>query len=59
MSLVPCPRCGELVVWSTGNKFRPFCSDRCKTVDLGAWASEAYRVPAEEMEDEVPPEAES
>jgi uncharacterized protein len=42
---VPCPACGTQVTWSTENKFRPFCSERCKMVDLGQWATEAYRVP--------------
>lgn len=42
--LVACPRCGTLVEWSTANRFRPFCSERCKTIDLGAWANEEYRV---------------
>jgi endogenous inhibitor of DNA gyrase (YacG/DUF329 family) len=32
------------------NKWRPFCSERCKMIDLGAWAAESYRVPAEEEE---------
>ena len=35
----PCPRCGEPSVWE-GNEFRPFCSERCKLIDLGAWANE-------------------
>jgi hypothetical protein len=42
--------CGKLAPFSTENKFRPFCSERCKTIDLGDWASERYRVPAEEPE---------
>ena len=33
------------------NAFRPFCSERCKLIDLGAWASEAYRVPVQETKD--------
>jgi len=33
------------VVWTTSNPFRPFCSERCKLIDLGAWADERYRVP--------------
>ena len=45
---VRCPQCGGESVWSADNKFRPFCSERCKLIDLGAWASEAYRVPVEE-----------
>ena len=42
---VKCPQCGAAVPWSPASKWRPFCSERCKTLDLGAWASEAYRVP--------------
>jgi endogenous inhibitor of DNA gyrase (YacG/DUF329 family) len=42
---VKCPSCGALVEWSSENAFRPFCSQRCKQIDLGAWASESYRVP--------------
>ena len=30
------------------NKWRPFCSERCKTLDLGDWAAERYRVATEE-----------
>jgi endogenous inhibitor of DNA gyrase (YacG/DUF329 family) len=45
---VPCPRCGQPAAFSRQNKWRPFCSERCKLVDLGAWASERYRVPAED-----------
>jgi endogenous inhibitor of DNA gyrase (YacG/DUF329 family) len=41
---VPCPRCGMPVTWSSENEFRPFCSERCKLIDLGQWATEAYRV---------------
>ncbi len=40
----PCPRCKKQAQW-TGNSFRPFCSERCKMIDLGAWANEDYRVP--------------
>ncbi len=46
-----CPQCGGESVWSPDNKFRPFCSERCKLIDLGAWASEAYRVPVQEAND--------
>jgi endogenous inhibitor of DNA gyrase (YacG/DUF329 family) len=45
---VPCPRCGTLAPFTPDNKWRPFCSERCKMIDLGAWATESYRVPAEE-----------
>ncbi|PKO84543.1 MAG: DNA gyrase inhibitor YacG [Betaproteobacteria bacterium HGW-Betaproteobacteria-11] len=45
---VPCPVCGCEVVWSEESPCRPFCSARCKGVDLGAWASGEYRVQATE-----------
>ena len=44
---VGCPRCGVQVAWVPESPFRPFCSERCRMVDLGAWATEQYRVPAE------------
>jgi endogenous inhibitor of DNA gyrase (YacG/DUF329 family) len=42
---VACPKCGASVAWLPENQFRPFCSERCKMADLGAWANEEYRVP--------------
>lgn len=45
---VACPGCGALVVWLPENRYRPFCSARCKGVDFGAWATEKYRVEASE-----------
>lgn len=42
---VPCPRCRTEVLWSEENRYRPFCSERCKTIDLGAWATGEYRLP--------------
>lgn len=45
---VRCPSCGAESPWSAANAWRPFCSERCKTIDLGAWASEAYRVPVQD-----------
>ncbi len=50
--VVNCPRCGKPVEWIPENRYRPFCSERCKMIDLGAWASERYRVPVEEREEE-------
>jgi uncharacterized protein len=43
---VPCPACGEPSLFAPSNRWRPFCSPRCGSVDLGAWASEGYRVAA-------------
>ncbi|MFZ5509607.1 MAG: DNA gyrase inhibitor YacG [Pseudomonadota bacterium] len=42
---VACPTCGKPVEWGPQSPFRPFCSERCKKIDLGAWAAEEYRVP--------------
>ncbi len=42
---VPCPRCSALAPFTPENPWRPFCSERCKLIDLGNWASESYRVP--------------
>lgn len=44
---VVCPTCGGDSVYSPANAYRPFCSERCKQVDLGAWASEDFRMPTE------------
>lgn len=46
--IVRCPTCGAQVAWVAGNAFRPFCSERCRLIDLGAWAEERYRVPEAE-----------
>lgn len=46
--VVNCPTCGGSVEWVAENRFRPFCSARCKGMDLGAWATEKYRVAATE-----------
>ena len=51
--LVACPNCGKNVLWTPENAWRPFCSERCKLIDLGAWASERYRVPVIEDKDEL------
>ena len=52
--LVACPTCGTSVEWSAlASAWRPFCSKRCKLIDLGAWASESYRVPVTEDKDQI------
>lgn len=43
--IVSCPTCGKPVPWVAESRFRPFCSERCRCIDLGAWAAEEYRVP--------------
>ncbi len=39
-----CPQCDKNIVWNTDNAYRPFCSERCQQIDLGAWAQEAYAI---------------
>lgn len=49
---IDCPQCGKQTLWSSENPSRPFCSERCKMLDLGAWADESYQIAAEpEMDD--------
>ncbi len=45
---VPCPTCGRLVAWRPEEQWRPFCSERCKLIDLGEWFSEERRIAGEE-----------
>lgn len=45
---VKCPHCGTAVEWKPENTYRPFCSKRCKLIDLGQWADESYTVAAED-----------
>ncbi len=52
---VSCPSCGEPALFDPSNPWRPFCSERCRSVDLGAWASERFRVPAEAPTDDETP----
>jgi uncharacterized protein len=44
-TIVDCPICGKKVEWTDASKFRPFCSERCKQIDLGAWAEEKFSIP--------------
>jgi len=53
---VPCPRCGAQVPWTPGSRFRPFCSERCKLIDLSDWATERYRIVEPPATDEAPGE---
>ncbi|RJG50045.1 DNA gyrase inhibitor YacG [Motilimonas pumila] len=47
LTSVPCPTCKTPVTWQPSSEFRPFCSERCKLIDLGEWADEEKRIPGE------------
>lgn len=49
---IKCPQCGKPAQWSPDNANRPFCSERCRLIDLGAWANEDYQIPVEKSEDD-------
>jgi endogenous inhibitor of DNA gyrase (YacG/DUF329 family) len=56
MRVVACPQCGTPSPWSE-NQHRPFCSERCRVIDLGAWLDEKYTIPGpltDESADEEP-----
>ncbi len=55
---VPCPNCRQPALYNADNPWRPFCSQRCRSADLGAWASERFRVPAEAPTDDDSPHPE-
>ena len=50
---VRCPACAGTSLYSPQNPYRPFCSGRCKGVDLGAWASEEFKLPEDTPPDET------
>lgn len=54
---IKCPGCKKESKWE-GNPFRPFCSERCKLIDLGTWASEGYKIAGkpEDESDQIPSE---
>lgn len=48
--IVDCPTCKQGVPWVDSQTHRPFCSERCQQIDLGAWASEEYSIPVSNQE---------
>jgi endogenous inhibitor of DNA gyrase (YacG/DUF329 family) len=50
---VPCPTCRRPVPWTPESPFRPFCSQRCRLIDLGEWLAEGRAIP--EPLEETPP----
>ena len=53
MPTVKCPTCKKPAEFSSENPYRPFCSERCSIIDLGAWAQEQYKVAGESVDIEV------
>ncbi|MCG7873349.1 MAG: DNA gyrase inhibitor YacG [Candidatus Thiodiazotropha lotti] len=52
---VPCPNCGKSVLWEERSKWKPFCSERCRLIDLGDWLDENHRISEphnDQLEDE-------
>lgn len=52
VQIVACPTCRKSVPWSEDNPDRPFCSERCRLIDLGAWAEGRHHIPGEPGLDE-------
>ena len=48
---ITCPLCKRTTTWEE-NPWRPFCSEKCKLIDLGKWVSEEYRIEGEKAEEE-------
>jgi len=59
VTTVKCPTCRRTVEWSPESPYRPFCSDRCRLIDLGAWFGEQHRIPdgSAAEQDELPRES--
>ncbi|MDT0618067.1 DNA gyrase inhibitor YacG [Salinisphaera sp. P385] len=53
VSELPCPNCGQPTDLSPDNRWRPFCCQRCKLIDLGEWFAEEHRIPADEQDDDL------
>jgi len=47
VKIVHCPQCGQDVPWQQDQPWKPFCSERCKLIDLGEWASEGHKIAGE------------
>jgi uncharacterized protein len=53
IKIVACPQCGGDSIFAISNAYRPFCSERCKDIDYGAWSSESFRMPADAPPDDL------
>lgn len=52
---IACPTCGKKNTWQPENPFKPFCSDRCKLIDLGEWARESRKIPGDPVDPNLSP----
>lgn len=52
IATVACPTCKTPVPWTAEQRYKPFCSQRCKLIDLGDWATEAHKIPGQPVSPE-------
>lgn len=52
LKTVRCPSCGGPSLYAPSNAFRPFCCQRCKSMDFGAWAAETFKLPEQESQND-------
>lgn len=55
---VRCPNCGKKVAWTASARWKPFCSERCRLIDLGEWMNERHRIAGDPAVDEDLPSPE-
>jgi len=53
VKIVQCPQCDKDVPWQQEQQWKPFCSERCKLIDLGEWASEGHKIAGEVMQTDI------
>ncbi len=59
VTTVSCPTCNKTVSWTSAEQWKPFCSERCKLIDLGDWANENHKIegePAPTSENDLTPD---
>lgn len=50
MATVKCPNCERPVEWGPQSPYRPFCSERCRLIDLGGWFDGSHHIPGNELD---------
>ena len=53
VKIVQCPQCDNDVAWQQDQPWKPFCSERCKLIDLGEWASEGHKIAGESVQTDI------